>query len=339
MNMKMRNIIAVLSMLLLPLSMVGQMYVWKDGRIIYMMDKGIADSITFEKPYDPLKEYAFSVGVGKQVRFSKGNLQYCDLYYEWRFAENQYDIIGGMNSKIGDYDNEVWIDLFGWGTFGACFNLDNGKDECHVATEASTDYRDYLINGLWSNDLYTPKYISDWGFWNSKYILNGNKEQWRTLSGEEWNYLLTGRADAARKFALATVNGRSGLVVLADDFQMPDDISFVPAVDDNVTFDKGLYVDDGFVDDHFLSNCYNVEQWRILESAGALFLPVTGRRWGYEVRNQNWGFYWSTSVGAQEREGNCIALSFYMSGVTPMQETSRAYGCSVRLVQDIKDKQ
>ena len=36
----------------------------------------------------------FSVGEGKQVYFSKGNLQYRATTRTWRFAEHQYDIIG-----------------------------------------------------------------------------------------------------------------------------------------------------------------------------------------------------------------------------------------------------
>ena len=67
----------------------------------------------------PLPEGAlpglFSVGEGKQVYFSKGNLQYRATTGTWRFAEHQYDIVGKDNNKISEtYDG--WIDLFGWAT-------------------------------------------------------------------------------------------------------------------------------------------------------------------------------------------------------------------------------
>ena len=59
----------------------------------------------------------FSVSETEQIRFSQGNLQYQASTNSWRFAENQYDIIGADNSNISDsYDG--WIDLFGWATSG-----------------------------------------------------------------------------------------------------------------------------------------------------------------------------------------------------------------------------
>ncbi|MBQ3676229.1 MAG: hypothetical protein II926_02525, partial [Bacteroidales bacterium] len=43
---------------------------------------------------------AFSVSADKKVYFSKGNLQYQASTGTWRFAENQYDIIGEDNANI-----------------------------------------------------------------------------------------------------------------------------------------------------------------------------------------------------------------------------------------------
>lgn len=57
----------------------------------------------------------FSISATQQVRFSQGNLQYRASKNKWRFAENQYDIVGEDNANISDkYDG--WIDLFGYGT-------------------------------------------------------------------------------------------------------------------------------------------------------------------------------------------------------------------------------
>lgn len=70
----------------------------------------------------------FSVSAGKQVYFSRGNLQYQAQFDNWRFAENQYDYVGNSRAGNVDYafdksDNariartyDGWIDLFGWGT-------------------------------------------------------------------------------------------------------------------------------------------------------------------------------------------------------------------------------
>ena len=59
----------------------------------------------------------FSVGNGKTVRFSQGNLQYQASTDTWRFAEHQYDCIGNTNSNISLF-YQGWVDLFGYGTSG-----------------------------------------------------------------------------------------------------------------------------------------------------------------------------------------------------------------------------
>ena len=41
----------------------------------------------------------FSVGENHQVKFSLGNLQYQPSTHTWRFAENQWEIIGVTNDK------------------------------------------------------------------------------------------------------------------------------------------------------------------------------------------------------------------------------------------------
>ena len=41
----------------------------------------------------------FSVSETEQIHFSQGNLQYQASTNTWRFAENQFDIIGANNSN------------------------------------------------------------------------------------------------------------------------------------------------------------------------------------------------------------------------------------------------
>ena len=80
---------------------------------------------------------AFSVSADQQVYFSQGNLQYQASTNTWRFAEHQWDYVGGTGASY-PYDecgnvyangvkcsnNEIssnysgGIDLFGWGTSG-----------------------------------------------------------------------------------------------------------------------------------------------------------------------------------------------------------------------------
>ena len=78
----------------------------------------------------------FSISETKQVWFSQGNLQYQASTDIWRFAEHQWDFVGGTHYINGQvygnvYENGIkcdnslisstysgWIDLFGWGTSG-----------------------------------------------------------------------------------------------------------------------------------------------------------------------------------------------------------------------------
>ena len=69
-------------------------------------------------PSEVLQYGKFSVSSTKKVMFSKGNLQYQANPGTWRFAENQYDVIGADNGNIAS-DYTGWIDLFGWGTWGS----------------------------------------------------------------------------------------------------------------------------------------------------------------------------------------------------------------------------
>lgn len=320
---------------------MAQMYIWQDGEIIFRINDGIADSVTFQRPYGTLENYSFSVASNKRVRFSSGNLQYNDIYYEWRFAKHQYDIIGADNSKINFLGEDDWIDLFGWGTFGYCYDLSNGTQECHETCQSSTDWKDYIIMGDWRNGLNITPLSADWGLINSNYISNGEDLLWRTLSADEWRYLFIERTNAAQKFALATVNGQKGLIVLADEWkQAPSGLTFTPSANNGVVLSTGYYEDDGYIIDHFTDNVYNAKEWARMEKAGALFLPAAGQRFGTSVKNlsgtQTFGRYYSTTPTNEEREGNVFSLSFYMSGVTPTSEFSRAWGASVRLVHDIE---
>ena len=125
------------------------------------------------------------------VYFSKGNLQYQASTRIWRFADNQYDYLGGNNQNISE-TNSGWIDLFGWGTG------DN-------PTNASTENNDY----------------SNYTEWGSNVISNGGivGNFWRTLTLDEWNYVFRIRnTSSGIHFALAEVAGVIGVILLPDNW-------------------------------------------------------------------------------------------------------------------------
>lgn len=145
--------------------------------------------------------YAFSVGDGKYVKFSKGNLQYQPSTNKWRFAEHQYDVYG--RSAKDNVGSSGWIDLFAWGT---------GDDPTFAGEYNSfKDAYDY------------KKSFTDWG---TNQIGNDSPYIWRTLTNEEWEYLFSYRLNSKALYGLAKVNNINGLVLLPDNFETPKTLSF-----------------------------------------------------------------------------------------------------------------
>ncbi len=248
----------------------------------------------------------FSVSTDKKVAFSSGNLQYQASTKTWRFAPNQTDTIGVANEMISEsYDG--WIDLFGWGTG------DN-------PTKSSESYSDYPT-------------FNDWG----KNI--GDDSTWFTLSIIEWGYLLTKREDASKKKGVAAVNGINGVVLLPDEFVLPDGLNFNNGRGDSNDKDSFKSV-----------NEYNTEQWTKMEAAGAVFLPAAGHRnctsdvyrdSGF-YSNSGYGFYgyyWSRTPYAGEKRTTgrcayCVCVLAYC--IDTLYGGDRDEGMSVRLVRVVE---
>lgn len=290
------------------------------------MASELPDSITLT---DPLENSKFSVSADRKVRFAPGNLQYNDYLYEWRFATSQYEVIGMSNMHIAP-QADCWIDLFGWGSSG----WGSMEWDAIEPYETSTDYRSYIVGNSWSNGLTGDYIAADWGV---NKIDDYDARTWRTMTSAEWGYLLNNRPNADKLFALGIVNGQRGLILLPDAWIIPSGLTFTPSAQHRLKRQGQLYQDDEMLEDNYTDNVYTTQQWSQMEALGAVFLPAAGRRRGTSIINypsNPWGLYWSSTPGAQEREGNVRALSFYMSGVTPLAETTRIYGLSVRLVRE-----
>ena len=252
---------------------------------------------------------AFSVSADKKVYFSQGNLQYQASTSMWKFAEHQYDMIGIDNRKISE-TYEGWIDLFGWGTSGW-----NSGANAYQPYSPSTEYSDYYPGGSYSNNLTGSYANADWGVYNK--ISNGGNQAglWRTLTKDEWAYLINTRTNASSKNGVATVNSVTGLVLLPDEWTLPAD----------VTFTSGANGD-------YAQNTYSAEEWSKMETNGAVFLPAAGCRYGTDVYFVgSYGYYWSSSAND---DYNASCLYFRSDYVAPDYSHYRYYGRSVRLVQD-----
>ena len=259
---------------------------------------------------------AFSVSETKKVYFSQGNLQYQASTGTWRFAENQWDFVGTQTPDNNGYfggtvngsDNanisetyEGWIDLFGWGTSGY-----NGKNPYMISTEDS-DYGDGL------NDIAGTNY--DWGVYNA--ISNGGNQAglWRTLTWRERDYLISYRTDAASKQGVATVNDVTGLILLPDNWTLPD----------GLTFTSG--------ENGYEQNTYSASDWSKMEANGAVFLPAAGHRTGTGMFNVGFeGDYW-TNIGYF----NNNAPSLCFGGNAMYTSSFYRYGRSVRLVREVEE--
>ena len=252
---------------------------------------------------------AFSVSDSKQVTFSKGNLQYTQSTNTWSFAENQWEMIGTDNVTGGDVTSDPTygdykegtaladkVDLFGWSTSSTNFGV-----------STSTDYNDYLGSFV------------DWG---TNKIGNDAPNTWRTLTHDEWKYLLNTRPNASSLKGVAQVNGVNGLILLPDSWTCPA----------GVTFKSGFHSSYS-VDYYAAYQTFTADQWAKLEAAGAVFLPAAGYRRGTNVRYvQSNGDYWSAT---EDDSDGANYLRFY-SDEAGMGNNYRDLGQSVRLVQDLQ---
>lgn len=250
----------------------------------------------------------FSVNAsGTQVQFAKGNLQYQATTDTWRFAEHQYDTIGEGNTYMSaSYDG--WIDLFGWGT---------GNAPTRSESETFNSFVDWGVNPI-SNGGNQPN-------------------QWRTLTADEWIYIIFGRIKDNRidLAGLGSVNGINGFILLPDDWGYTG-VPFVSISEsNNIAWDpdNNVYYDPK--GGMFANNTYTVAQWQQMEAHGAVFFPCAGFRSNGEPRiTMGFGRYWTkTSDSSTAEKAYGIECHQREWNVKPMW---RSIGQSVRLVQEVQ---
>ena len=302
----MKKLFMAIIALMMTISASAQFYIYfSDGTV----DK--VDSISMMAPsYDETPGIGtFSVGANKQVSFSKGNLQYTQSTNTWSFAEHQWDYIGTDNVTGGsvssdptDGDNKEGtaladkVDLFGWSTSFTNFGISTSTD----------------LDGYYGS-------FVDWG---TNKIGNDAPNTWRTLTYDEWYYLRYNRTNANDLVGVAQVNGVNGLIFLPDNWTCPA----------GVTFKSGFH-SEGVVGYYAAYQIFTAAEWSKLESAGAVFLPASGYRYGSNVTFVQYsGFYWSAT-----EYGSSSACSLrFDSDEADMVSNSRFDGLSVRLVKDLQ---
>ncbi len=270
----------------------------------------------------------FSISDTQKVLFSPGNLQWSatnggntatthavadngTAAGTWRFAPNQWDTIGVNNGNISS-TYTGWIDLFGWGTSG--YN------------------NQYPYKTSTTNTAYVSNYISgtnyDWGVYNAIYNPKTQTTDapgtWRTLTKDEWVYLLNTRTTASGiRYAKGIVNGVAGLIIF------PDNWSNTICTLDSTNLASATYS----------SNVINTTNWTKLDSAGCVFLPAAGYRNGISVNVVGSCALYYSATYYNYSSGYAYYLDIESSVLGPSCYSVRSSGLSVRLVRSVDEQQ
>ena len=309
-----------------------QMRVWSGDKVVAQRDIENIDSVTFVEntvvgptiANGALMNGEFSVGPGRKVHFSQGNLQYQPYSDTWRFARYQFDYVGSANTSISPTAD--WIDLFCWGTSGW-----NSGAHAYLPYSVAPQDTNYYVGGSVTNNLTGAYANADWGVYNA--ISNGGNKAglWRVLTQEEWDYIINKRTNYENLRGWGQIEGVKGIILLPDGWVCPDGLSI-----DVYAFSSAIE-----------KNIYTFDQWVKMECNGAVFLPMAGNLqhtpyYGdvthsyYDNNGYGIGTYW-TSICTQNEYAYCLSFSnnYYFSAGMVSNTKSRHLGCSVRLVQDL----
>ena len=276
----------------------------------------------------------FSVSSTDKVYFSKGNLQYTKSTGIWSFMDHQYSTV-----EIGDdYASQDVVSLFGWGTSGwnngntyyqpynTAYVNSSSKGYGYGPTDGSS--YTYNLTGTYAN--------ADWGLNNA--ISNGGNTAgtWRTLTKDEWEWLLgpktspnpgtncrtssTVNGTANARYAKAYLFGTThGVIIFPDSYTHPAGVTAPTGI--NATGSTS-----------WSNNRYTATDWAKMEAAGCVFLPAAGRRDDTSIYNVNaYLRYWTSTY---YNAGMAHSVSITDNNMNPADYNYKYFGYSVRLVHD-----
>ena len=309
----------------------------------------------------------FSINAeGGQVVFSKGNLQ-CrgaedgSYAWEWRFANTQYQYLALFPTLPGK-----WSDFFSWGT--------GDNPYCRMPTLypfLDGNQGDIFANAVsqesWTNrikqdrengkDIYSDFTVfNDWG---DNPILNGGNQpkSWRTLTYDEWYYLIFERPNVEHRLGVAMIDTVEGLVILPDEWIQPEGVPFKDFEGCGFWREyRGGWEDQVLPLEGFQSNVFSPNEWQKMEDAGAVFLAQTGYYYttllGQQItKRDGWGEYWSSTLDKPQyfpTGGNTLSgynystaytMRIYDSGDLSYYKFQCYLGASVRLVRDVASEE
>ena len=213
-----------------------------------------------------------------------------------RYASSKWSFFDNQYDYYTSYSADAW-DHFGWSTSATTYGM---------STSSS--------NGDYSGDFV------DWGATMGA--------GWRTLTSDEWAYLLKTRSASTvngtenGRYAKAKVNDVGGVILFPDTYTHPDGVAAPTGV--NATDEYG-----------WEGNSYTAADWTKMESAGCVFLPAAGCRYGSEMIGLgSYGYYGSATPDGADY---AYRVKFNSGSLEPANSINRCLGCSVRLVQAVSD--
>ena len=213
-----------------------------------------------------------------------------------RYASSKWSFFDNQYDYYTSYSADAW-DHFGWSTSATTYGM---------STSSS--------NGDYSGDFV------DWGATMGA--------GWRTLTSDEWAYLLKTRSASTvngtenGRYAKAKVNDVGGVILFPDTYTHPAGVEAPTGV--NATDEYG-----------WEGNSYTAADWTKMESAGCVFLPAAGCRYGSEMIGLgSYGYYGSATPDGADY---AYRVKFNSGSLEPANSINRCLGCSVRLVQAVSD--
>ena len=255
-----------------------------------------------------------------------GLVTYDGSNWTWAFAEHEWDYIGNAPGNASLTVSEPFIsengtvDLFGW----------VGKSSTWTGVNmfgiTSSAYESLTITDGYGN-VVGEAMKAEWNSTNLGSITRGGTYAWRTLTADEWYYVLATRkvtvnGESKASYGHGNVNGVNGVILLPDGWD--------GSVDGGFTY--------GSTDDEngYTNNTYSTTStptWSQMEAAGCAFLPAAGERYGASVNLVGAdGGYWSSTAYPSFVDWACRV--FFMSGSLDAGHTNfRNIAQAVRLVR------
>ena len=210
-----------------------------------------------------------------------------------RYASSKWSFFDNQYDYYTSYSADAW-DKFGWSTSATTYGM---------STSSS--------NGDYSGDFV------DWGATMGA--------GWRTLTSDDWSYLLKTRIASTvngtenGRYAKAKVNDVGGVILFPDTYTHPAGVEAPTGV--NATDEYG-----------WEGHSYTAADWTKMESAGCVFLPAAGCRYGSEMIGLGSNGYYGSAT--PDGADYAYRVKFNSGSLEPANSITRCLGCSVRLVQE-----